>query len=81
MLFYYFYPFSKNKDESNVTTTEFDTQSLPDRAYFRKQSKYSTHEPERVTKLRTEEVRFMRACLWLFSSCILIQFCTSIFKK
>ncbi|XP_060575264.1 uncharacterized protein LOC132732779 isoform X5 [Ruditapes philippinarum] len=44
-----------NKDESNATTTEFDTQSLPDRAYFRKQSKYSTHEPERVTKLRTEE--------------------------
>ncbi|XP_060575263.1 uncharacterized protein LOC132732779 isoform X4 [Ruditapes philippinarum] len=42
-------------DESNATTTEFDTQSLPDRAYFRKQSKYSTHEPERVTKLRTEE--------------------------
>ncbi|XP_060575267.1 uncharacterized protein LOC132732779 isoform X8 [Ruditapes philippinarum] len=42
-------------DESNATTTEFDTQSLPDTAYFRKQSKYSTHEPERVTKLRTEE--------------------------
>ncbi|XP_060575272.1 uncharacterized protein LOC132732779 isoform X13 [Ruditapes philippinarum] len=44
-----------NEDESNATTTEFDTQSLPDTAYFRKQSKYSTHEPERVTKLRTEE--------------------------
>lgn len=36
----------------------YDTQSLPDRGTSnpRKPSKYSSHEPERVSKLREEQV-------------------------
>ncbi|XP_045202648.1 uncharacterized protein LOC123556093 isoform X4 [Mercenaria mercenaria] len=43
------------EDESSSATNEFDTQSLPERMSSRKPSKYSTNEPERVTKLRMEE--------------------------
>lgn len=44
------------QDEGSATTNDYDTQSLPERQYVRKSSKYSTHEPERVSRLRTEEV-------------------------
>ncbi|XP_045202636.1 uncharacterized protein LOC123556093 isoform X2 [Mercenaria mercenaria] len=46
---------TSSDDESSSATNEFDTQSLPERMSSRKPSKYSTNEPERVTKLRMEE--------------------------
>lgn len=45
-----------SSDDGEVTDdTDYDTQSLPDRHYVRKPSKYSRQEPERVSKLRGAE--------------------------
>ncbi|KAL4218970.1 hypothetical protein ACF0H5_021556 [Mactra antiquata] len=45
-------------EESDYNQRHYDTQSLPDKDYFKKgsrYSKYSLQEPERVCKLRNEE--------------------------
>ncbi|XP_052789530.1 uncharacterized protein LOC128224001 isoform X2 [Mya arenaria] len=47
---------SSDHTDDDVTSQDgFDTQSLPDATSMRKGSKFSRQEPERVSKLRTEE--------------------------